>query len=83
MEGFNSWMREKMFVVLVILIYTLLYYVLKEWEKNGRLWPWLKKPETIEKGGKKEGYFFNRLHDRGRCYLLVYCHGPGPLLMTT
>ena len=56
-------------MVLVVLTCTLLYHALKEWEQNGGSRPWPKnlKPDTIEAGGKKEGYFFNRLHDGGRC----------------
>jgi hypothetical protein len=68
-------MREKVPVVLVVLTCTLLYHALKEWEKNGGSQPWPQKPETVEVGGKKEGYFFNRLHDGGGCYLSAYFHG--------
>lgn len=67
-------MREKVPVVLVVLTCTVLYHALKEWEKNGGSKPWPPKLETIEAGGKKEGYFFNRLHDGGRCYSQVSCH---------
>lgn len=68
-------------VVLVMLTCTLLYHALKEWERNGGSQPWPQKQiNTVEAGGKKEGYFFNRLHDGGRCYHQVYCHSL--LLMT-
>ena len=61
-------------MVLVVLTCTVLYHALKEWERNGGMQPWPQKPETVEAGGKKEGYFFNRLHDGGRCYLQAYDH---------
>ena len=67
-------MREKVPVVLVVLTCTVLYHALMEWERNGGFQPWPQKPETVEAGGKKEGYFFNRLHDGGRCYLQAYDH---------
>jgi hypothetical protein len=74
-------MREKVPVVLLILTCTVLYHALKEWERNGGEQPWPQKSETVEAGGKKEGYFFNRLHDGGRLkYIQIYF--PGPLLMT-
>jgi hypothetical protein len=64
-------MREKVPVVLVVLTCTLFYHALKEWEKNGGSQPWPQAPGTVVVGGKREGYFFNRLHDGGRYYLQV------------